>query len=113
MGEDGEDGADGEDGDAFVSYWFVTPFTFVSDDPGIPVIASNQRSNPEFIVEGKTGALVPLGDVEATTTALEMILSDLNKAAEMGRAAKEDIATRWNWDNYAEELIGVYERITH
>ena len=41
MGEDGVDGADGEDGDAFIAYWFVTPFIFVSDDPGIPVIAFN------------------------------------------------------------------------
>jgi glycosyltransferase involved in cell wall biosynthesis len=78
---------------------------------GIPVIASNQRSNPEFIVEGETGLLVPLGDVEATTTALDEILSDLEKAAEMGRAAKEDIAARWNWDNYAEELIEAYEKV--
>ncbi|MDP7005936.1 MAG: glycosyltransferase family 4 protein [Phycisphaerales bacterium] len=99
----------------------VMPIRKMSIDPqlviaetlaaGIPVIASNQRSNPEFIVEGETGLLVPLGDVEATTTALDEILSDLEKAAEMGRAAKEDIAARWNWDNYAEELIEAYEKV--
>ena len=101
----------------------VMPIRKMSIDPqlviaetlaaGIPVIASNQRSNPEFIVEGKTGALVPLGDVEATTAALDRILSNLDNAAEMGRAAKEDIATRWNWDNYAKDLVEVYEKVIH
>ena len=38
MGEDGSDGRDGEDGDAYVSFYFITPFTYVTDDPGIPSI---------------------------------------------------------------------------
>ena len=35
-GEDGSDGADGADGDAWVSLWFITPFSYITDDPGIP-----------------------------------------------------------------------------
>ncbi len=99
----------------------VMPIRKMSIDPqlviaetlaaGIPVIASDQRSNPEFIIEGKTGSLAPLGDVEATTTALDSILSDLDNAAKMGRAAKEDIATRWNWNSYADELLQVYQQV--
>ncbi len=75
---------------------------------GSPVIATNQRSNPEFILEGETGYLVPLGDVDATTKAIDLILSNKGKALEMGEKAKEDIALRWNWNSYADELIGLY-----
>ncbi len=99
----------------------VMPIRKMSIDPqlviaetlaaGIPVIATDQRSNPEFVVDGETGALVPLGDVEATTEALDLILSDLDKATQMGRLAKQDIATRWNWGNYAKELVEVYKGI--
>jgi hypothetical protein len=29
----------------------------------------------------------------------------------MGRAAKKDIASRWNWNSYADELTEVYEGV--
>jgi glycosyltransferase involved in cell wall biosynthesis len=101
----------------------VMPIRKMSIDPqlviaetlaaGIPVIATNQRSNPEFVVEGKTGFLVPLGDVESTTAALENILSDLENAEKMGIEAKKDIANRWNWDSYVDEISAVYKSVIH
>jgi len=99
----------------------VMPIRHMSIDPqlviaetlasGVPIITTNQRSNPEFVVEGKTGYLVPLGDVDATTEALDKLLSNQELAVEMGIKAKEDIATRWNWDNYATELLQVYAEV--
>jgi glycosyltransferase involved in cell wall biosynthesis len=78
---------------------------------GIPIITTDQRSNPEFVLEGETGFLVPLGDVDATTAALDKILSDTDVAAQMGIRAKEDIADRWNWNSYVSEIEQVYERV--
>ena len=78
---------------------------------GIPVIATDQRSNPEFIVEGETGFLVPIGDIDATTKALDAILSDTANAIEMGNKAKADIASRWNWNSYAVELVEAYNTV--
>jgi glycosyltransferase involved in cell wall biosynthesis len=99
----------------------VMPIRNMSIDPqlvivetlaaGIPIITTDQRSNPEFVLEGETGFLVPLGDVDATTTALDKILSDTDTAAKMGIRAKEDIAERWNWDGYVSEIEQVYERV--
>jgi glycosyltransferase involved in cell wall biosynthesis len=63
------------------------------------------------VLEGETGVLVPLGDVDATTIALDKILSDTDTAAKMGIRAKEDIAERWNWDGYVSEIEQVYERV--
>ena len=63
------------------------------------------------MIEGKTGFLVPLGDVEATTTALNTMLSNHEGTLEMGRKAKEDISTRWNWDSYASEIVEIYREV--
>jgi len=99
----------------------VMPIRNMSIDPqlvivetlaaGIPIITTDQRSNPEFVLEGETGFLVPLGDVDATTAALDKILSDTDVAAQMGIRAKEDIADRWNWNSYVSEIEQVYERV--
>jgi len=100
----------------------VMPIRRMSIDPqlviaetlaaGVPIITTDQRSNPEFVLDGETGYLVPLGDIDATTVALDRMLSDIEATAEMGRRGKLDIATRWNWNNYAEELLQVYEGVT-
>ena len=99
----------------------VMPIRHMSIDPqlviaetlasGVPIITTDQRSNPEFILEGETGYLVPLGDIDATTKALDAMLSDQEKLLTMGNKAKEDISARWNWNTYAFELLAVYERV--
>ncbi|HIO53233.1 MAG TPA: glycosyltransferase, partial [Phycisphaerales bacterium] len=99
----------------------VMPIRHMSIDPqlviaetlasGVPIITTDQRSNPEFILEGETGCLVPLGDVDATTNALDVMLADQEKLLRMGERAKEDISSRWNWNAYALELLEVYKSI--
>ncbi|MBT4524609.1 MAG: glycosyltransferase family 4 protein [Phycisphaerae bacterium] len=99
----------------------VMPIRQMSIDPqlviaetlasGVPIITTNQRSNPEFIQEGETGCLVPLGDVDATTNALDLMLADQEKLLRMGERAKEDISSRWNWNGYASELLELYKSI--
>ena len=78
---------------------------------GVPIITTDQQSNSEIVIEGKTGFLVPLGDVEATAAALNTMLSNPEGALEMGRKAKEDISTRWNWDSYASEIADIYREV--
>lgn len=52
---------------------------------GLPVIASSVGGLPEVVVDGSTGALVPVGDIGALATA---IASSLARAAELGSAAR-------------------------
>ncbi|MBC8523268.1 glycosyltransferase family 4 protein [PVC group bacterium] len=79
---------------------------------GIPIITTNQRSNPEFVVDGETGYLTELGDIDATSTALDEMLSDRERTAKMGIKAKEHIDSNWNWDKYVDEIVEVYKRVT-
>lgn len=99
----------------------VMPIRDISIDPqlvivetlaaGVPIITTDHRSNPEIVQDGETGILVPLGDVDATTSAIDQLLTDQQKAATMGKRAKEDIASRWNWNCYVSEIENVYNRV--
>ena len=78
---------------------------------GVPIITTDHRSNPEIVQNGETGILVPLGDVDATTEAIDRLLADPEAATVMGKRAKEDIASRWNWNCYVSEIEAVYNRV--
>ena len=77
---------------------------------GVPVIATDQRSNPEFVVEGKTGFLIPLGSGKAATNILDRMLSNQEETLTMGQNASSFIETNWNWNNYVLEIEEVYNR---
>jgi len=99
----------------------VMPIRNMSIDPqlvivetlaaGIPIITSNQRSNPEFVINKKTGILIKTGDVEETTAALDKLLSDREGTSQMGKQAKEFIASSWNWDHYVRDIEIVYSQV--
>ncbi len=99
----------------------VMPIRHMSIDPqlviaetlatGIPVITTDQRSNPEFVIDGQTGFLTPIGDVEKTTNALDYLLADRDRCIQIGVEAKKHIASKWNWNSYVDEIVHVYERV--
>jgi len=99
----------------------VMPFRNLSIDPqfviaeslavGIPVITTDQRSNPEFVLDGKTGFLTDIGDVEETTKALDSILSDRELSTELGKQAEEHIDKNWNWNTYVSDMLAVYNTV--
>lgn len=95
-----------------IRYMSVDPqFVIVeSMEAGVPVIASDLRSTPEVITHGRNGMLVPVGDVEGFTKALEHMLADRKKLANMGQNAAQDIRENWNWENYVEDISRVYDR---
>ena len=55
-----------------------------------PVVGSSVGGIPELIDEGRTGRLVPPGDVASLATALSSVLSDPSAAEIMGREARQD-----------------------
>ena len=56
---------------------------------GVPVVATDVKGNREAVVDGRTGLLVPLGDVTALSDAVTDVLSDPARAEQMGKAARE------------------------
>lgn len=77
----------------------------------VPVVASAVGGMPEYVTQGKTGLLVPVGDPRAVADAVCRILSDPAFAQHLkeGTAAAE--SGELSWRNTAEVLIDTYARI--
>jgi glycosyltransferase involved in cell wall biosynthesis len=61
---------------------------------GVPVVASDLCSTNELIEHGRTGMLVPVGDAEATTAALDEMLRDRAATRAMGERGRRLRARR-------------------
>lgn len=78
---------------------------------GVPVIASDSGGLPEVVVDGETGRLVPVGDVDAAAGAALRMLRDEEARARMGRAARESAAERFGEARVVEQYAAIYERL--
>lgn len=72
---------------------------------GVPVVASDTGGIPEVVQDGITGALRPVGDVDAMAIAAIEILADDARWATMSAAAAADARTRFS----ESRVIGQYE----
>jgi glycosyltransferase involved in cell wall biosynthesis len=70
---------------------------------GTPTVASDAPGLRDSVVDGRTGALVPHGDVAALAGTVGALLHDRDRREAMGRAAR-DHALRFSWDAAAERL---------
>lgn len=75
---------------------------------GVPAVSTDCRYGPsEIMVHGETGFLVRLGDPEAVADSLDLMLSDDERRAEMGRASVQRVRSRYAVD----VLIEKWERL--
>jgi glycosyltransferase involved in cell wall biosynthesis len=68
---------------------------------GTPTIASDSAGLRESVVHGRTGLLVPHGDVDAITEALKTLIRDDVTRTQMGEEARA-FAQSFSWDSSAE-----------
>jgi len=76
-----------------------------------PVIASNIRGTEEMIRNGTDGLVVPVGSVEPLAMAIETVLSDPERAEEMGRNAHQHAVNTYDWEHIGAKMIEIYEEI--
>lgn len=74
---------------------------------GVPVVASALGGLEECLVDGKTGLLVPPGDVEALAGALSRVVDGLVDLQAMGHAAEEEAQRTLDIGT----IGGVYDRV--
>lgn len=65
-----------------------------------PVVASGVGGLPEIIEDGKTGMLVAPGDEEGLSRALSWILEHPESAGSMGKAGRQYVLKRFDYDQY-------------
>jgi starch synthase len=92
---------------------------------GIPVVASATGGIPEVVVDGETGFLVPIDQVQDGTgtptdperyvadlaSALTRMVSDPEGARRMGEASRRRAAEHFSWTSIAERTLEVYASV--
>jgi len=78
---------------------------------GIPVIASAIGGNPEVVVHGENGMLVPTGNAELLAEAILKISSDAEMLKQMGKKAREHVASKFSIEENVNKIQNVYEEI--
>jgi len=76
-----------------------------------PVVATAIAPNRELVEDGRTGTLVPVGDVAATADAIVALLNDPHEAQLRGLAARARVASEFSLEAQAERTMALYERL--
>lgn len=70
---------------------------------GRPVVAFNLAAHPEVVEAGKTGFLVPTGNVSALAEAVIKLLKDVRLRQEMGQNARNMVKKKFSVDRFSCE----------
>jgi len=73
------------------------------------VVATTVGGTPEVVEHGRTGLLVPPGDVDALAAAVVELLSDRERRARFGSAARALAEERFGIEGWARSLRALYE----
>lgn len=78
---------------------------------GKPVIATDVGGCAEAVVHGETGLIVPPENPEALAGALIDLLSDCQRAKEMGAAGRARVEREFTVDRMVDQHLELYERV--
>jgi glycosyltransferase involved in cell wall biosynthesis len=79
-----------------------------ASERGRAVVASAVGGLPEIVEEGRTGMLVPPSDPDALAAAIVALASDPQRAAELGRAARERAVAEFSLERCADRIDQLY-----
>ena len=78
---------------------------------GRPVVASAAGGNPELVVDGESGLLVPPRDPSALAEALRRLLLDPALAARLGRGGRERVEAGFSSEIRLDRIESLYRRL--
>ena len=78
---------------------------------GLPVVACDVGGNPEAVVDGETGRLVPPRDPERFAGAMMELIADESKRRIFGEAGLRRTAERFSLDRMVGEMESLYESL--
>jgi mannosyltransferase len=78
---------------------------------GTALVASRAGGAERVVIDGETGLLVPPGDAAALASALEPLMRDPERAAEMGRRARARAVAEFGNDAEVERIVAVYRTV--
>jgi len=75
---------------------------------GLPVVSTKSTGPESLIVDGETGYLHPLKDVEGLSQSVVHLLSDPGLREAMGQAGKKRVEQQFSLDTLVEQLIAAW-----
>jgi glycosyltransferase involved in cell wall biosynthesis len=78
---------------------------------GLPIVATDVGGTSEIVIDGRTGVLVPAGDVPAIAAAIERLRDDAPARSRLGFAAREHARTTFGMERLVAETAELYERL--
>ncbi len=78
---------------------------------GLPVVATDVGGNPELVIDGETGVLVPPGDPDAMAGALRRYIDDPDLIARHGTAARARAEAEFALEIMAGRYLAVYDAL--
>jgi glycosyltransferase involved in cell wall biosynthesis len=79
---------------------------------GLPVVSTAGGGNPELVLDGETGHLVPPRDVRALVAGLRELAEHPEACVGMGAAGRRRIAERFTVERMVADYVDVYMRAT-
>jgi len=76
-----------------------------------PVIASDVGGVKEVLRDGRTGLLVPPGDVEYLAAAILRLASEPELRRGLGEEGRRFVLDRYSWDSCLDKMTALYERL--
>jgi glycosyltransferase involved in cell wall biosynthesis len=78
---------------------------------GVPVVATRVGGNPEVVVDGETGYLVPPDGMDEFGDRVVQLLGDPHLRARMGAGARQRVRTEFSLEGAAAAYDGLYGRL--
>jgi glycosyltransferase involved in cell wall biosynthesis len=78
---------------------------------GTPVVATRVGGIDDVVEDGVDSFLVPVGDIEAIASALEVLARDPERRGRMGLAGRERVIPRYRIERLIEDVDGLYREL--
>ncbi len=78
---------------------------------GDAVVATRAGAAEMLIADGDTGVLAPIDDVEALVGAIEPLMRDSDRIAELGARARTRVADGFSRGREVDDIVAVYRRL--
>lgn len=100
--------------DCFVlsSHWEGFPLALLEAmAASLPVVSTRVMGATEAVQEGKTGFLVPIGDVSALAEAIGKLINDPPRRKAFGNAARQRVESEFPYSKMVARIENLYENI--
>lgn len=77
---------------------------------GLPVVATRHDGIPDVVRHGKTGFLVPEGDVETMGLRMAELATDPELRARFGEAGRAHVEENFRLDRQVDKMVDLYEQ---